>query len=106
MNSIIMPFSLAVTMLLFVLPLPAQQLQPVRVALSTPTPHMAPLWVAKGKEFFDKYGLDVQLILVNSGSLVAQMFAAGLKAEEIVDPSWLKKLDSEGFFDKVYGGKF
>ena len=77
MNSIFIPFALAVTMLLFALPLPAQQLQRVRVALSTPTPHMAPLWVAKDKKFFDKHGLDVQLILVNSGSLVAQMFAAG-----------------------------
>jgi ABC-type nitrate/sulfonate/bicarbonate transport system substrate-binding protein len=55
----------------------AQPLQRVRVALSTPTPHMAPLWVAKDRRFFDKHGLDVQLILVNSGSLVAQMFAAG-----------------------------
>ena len=31
--------------------------------------------------------------------------AAAIKAEEIVDSSWLKKLDSEGFFEKVYGGK-
>jgi ABC-type nitrate/sulfonate/bicarbonate transport system substrate-binding protein len=59
------------------LPAQAQQLQRVRVALSTPTPHMAPLWVAKDKKFFERHGLDVQLILVNSGSLVAQMFAAG-----------------------------
>jgi ABC-type nitrate/sulfonate/bicarbonate transport system substrate-binding protein len=58
-------------------PAHAQKLQQLRVALSTPTPHMAPLYVAKDKKFFDKYGLDVQLILVNSGSLVAQMFAAG-----------------------------
>jgi len=57
--------------------LDAQQLQRVRLALSTPTPHMAPLWVAKDRRFFEKHGLDVQLILVNSGSLVAQMFAAG-----------------------------
>jgi ABC-type nitrate/sulfonate/bicarbonate transport system substrate-binding protein len=55
----------------------AQKLQQVRVALSTPTPHMAPLFVAKDKRLYDKYGLDVQLILVNSGSLVAQMFQAG-----------------------------
>ena len=55
----------------------AQKLQQLRVALSTPTPHMAPLWVAKDVKFFEKYGLEVQLILVNSGSLVAQMFAAG-----------------------------
>jgi ABC-type nitrate/sulfonate/bicarbonate transport system substrate-binding protein len=58
-------------------PARAQKLQQVRVALSTPTPHMAPLYVAKDKRFYEKYGLDVQLILVNSGSLVAQMFQAG-----------------------------
>ena len=57
--------------------LDAQKLQQVHVALSTPTPHMAPLFVAKDKRFYEKYGLDVQLILVNSGSLVAQMFQAG-----------------------------
>lgn len=38
---------------------------------------MAPLWVAKDKKFFDKHGLDVQLILVSGGSLVAQMLASG-----------------------------
>ncbi len=58
-------------------PVQAQKLQQVRVALSTPTPHMAPLYIAKDKRFYEKYGLDVQLILVNSGSLVAQMFQAG-----------------------------
>jgi ABC-type nitrate/sulfonate/bicarbonate transport system substrate-binding protein len=30
---------------------------------------------------------------------------ASIKAEDIVDPSWLKKLDAEGFFDKVYKGR-
>ena len=55
----------------------AQKLPQVRIALSTPTPHMAPLYVARDKKFYEKYGLDVQLLLVNSGSLVAQMFAAG-----------------------------
>ncbi len=40
-------------------------------------PHMAPLWVAKDKKFFDQHGLDVQLILVSGGSLVAQMLASG-----------------------------
>jgi NitT/TauT family transport system substrate-binding protein len=55
----------------------AQKLQRVRVALSTPTPHMAPLWVAKDRKFFDNHGLDVQMILVSGGSLVAQMLASG-----------------------------
>src|SRR5438094_9074379 len=31
--------------------------------------------------------------------------AANIKAEEIVDTSWLKKLDGEGFYEKEYGGK-
>jgi NitT/TauT family transport system substrate-binding protein len=55
----------------------AQKLPRVRVALSTPTPHMAPLYVGKDRNIYEKHGVDVQLILVNSGSLVAQMFQAG-----------------------------
>ena len=31
--------------------------------------------------------------------------AAAVKVEEIVDNSWLKKLDDEKFFDRVYGAK-
>lgn len=58
-------------------PAHAQKLQRVRVALSTPTPHMAPLWVAKDKKFFEKYSLDVQMILVSGGTLVAQMLISG-----------------------------
>src|SRR5690348_6550514 len=60
----------------------AQKLPQVRIALSTPTPHMAPLYVGRNKKFYEKYGLDVQLLLVNSGSLVAQMFAAGEAADD------------------------
>ena len=30
---------------------------------------------------------------------------ASVKAEKIIDSSWLKKLDDEGFFEKVYSGK-
>jgi len=51
--------------------------QQLRVAVSTATPHNTPLWVAKDKKIFDKYGLDVQLIFVGGGALVAQMLAAG-----------------------------
>ena len=49
----------------------------LKIAFSTATPHNTPLWVAKDKKIFDKYGLDVQLIFVSGGSLVAQMLAAG-----------------------------
>ena len=52
-------------------------LQRVRIAVSTATPHNTPLWVAKDKKLFDKHGLDVQMIFVGGGQLVAQMLAAG-----------------------------
>src|SRR5512147_1718325 len=51
--------------------------QQLRLAVSTATPHNTPLWVAKDKRIFDKYGLDVQTIFVMGGSLVSQMLAAG-----------------------------
>jgi NitT/TauT family transport system substrate-binding protein len=51
--------------------------QQLRLAVSTATPHNTPLWVAKDKKIFDKYGLDVQLIFVMGGALVSQMLAAG-----------------------------
>ena len=55
----------------------SSKLQRLRVAVSTATPHNTPLWVAKDKQIFDKYGLDVQTIFVMGGSLVSQMLAAG-----------------------------
>lgn len=73
-----------------------QKLEVVRIALSTPTPHMAPLWVGRDKKFFEKYGLDVQLILVNSGSLVAQMFAAGELQMSANAPASLVSLAASG----------
>lgn len=48
----------------------------LKVAVSTATPHNTPLWVAKDKKLFEKYGVDVQLIFVMGGSLVSQMLAA------------------------------
>lgn len=57
----------------------AQSIRPqqIRIAVSTATPHNTPLWVAKDKKIFEKYGLDVQLIFVGGGALVASMLAAG-----------------------------
>jgi ABC-type nitrate/sulfonate/bicarbonate transport system substrate-binding protein len=77
-------------------PAQAQKLQQVRIALSTPTPHMAPLYVGKDRKFYEKYGLDVQLILVNSGSLVAQMFASGELQMTANAPASLVSLAASG----------
>jgi NitT/TauT family transport system substrate-binding protein len=51
--------------------------QQLKVAVSTATPHNTPLWVARDKRIFEKYGVDVQLIFVMGGALVSQMLAAG-----------------------------
>src|SRR5262245_9290949 len=53
------------------------KLPQLRLAVSTATPHNTPLWVAKDKKIFDKYGVDVQTIFVMGGALVSQMLAAG-----------------------------
>ena len=55
----------------------AQSARPLKLAVSTATPHNTPLWVARDKKIFDKYGIDVQLIFVMGGALVSQMLAAG-----------------------------
>jgi len=31
--------------------------------------------------------------------------AAAVKVDDLIDTSWLKKLEGEGFFEKVYGAK-
>jgi NitT/TauT family transport system substrate-binding protein len=49
----------------------------LKLAVSTATPHNTPLWVAKDKKIFEKYGVDVQMIFVMGGALVSQMLAAG-----------------------------
>jgi len=53
------------------------KLQQIKIAVSTATPHNTPLWVAKDKKIFDKYGIDAQTIFVMGGALVSQMLAAG-----------------------------
>jgi NitT/TauT family transport system substrate-binding protein len=54
-----------------------QKLQQLKLAFSTNTPHNTPLWVAKDRKIFEKYGLDVQMLFVMGGSLATQMLAAG-----------------------------
>jgi NitT/TauT family transport system substrate-binding protein len=58
-------------------PAQSSRLPQLKLAVSTATPHNTPLWVAKDKKIFDKYGVDVQMIFVMGGALVSQMLAAG-----------------------------
>ena len=52
-------------------------LQKVNVAFSSISGNMAPLWVTQDKGFFRKNGLDVQVILIESGTTTAQALVAG-----------------------------
>jgi len=52
-------------------------LQKINVAFSSISGNMAPLWVTYEKGFFRKYGLDVQVILIESGTTTAQALVAG-----------------------------
>ena len=51
--------------------------QKINVAFSSISGNMAPLWVTLDKGFFRKYGLDVQMILIESGTTTAQALVAG-----------------------------
>lgn len=52
-------------------------LQKINVAFSSISGNMAPLWVTLDKGFFKKYGIDVQMILIESGTTTAQSLVAG-----------------------------
>ena len=51
----------------------------VLIAYPSPTPRVAPLWIAQDLDFFGKYGLTAQLVLVRNN----QMLTAGLAAGDI-----------------------
>ena len=55
----------------------AAPLQKIMVAYSSISGNNAPLWVTQEKGFFKKYGLDVQSVLIESGSTSAQSLIAG-----------------------------
>ena len=51
--------------------------QKINVAYSSISGNIAPLWVTQDKGFFRKYGIDVQSILIESGTTTAQALVAG-----------------------------
>jgi NitT/TauT family transport system substrate-binding protein len=54
---------------------------PTRIVIGypSPTPRVAPLWIAQDLDFFGKYGLTAQIVLVRNN----QMLTAGLAAGDI-----------------------
>jgi NitT/TauT family transport system substrate-binding protein len=51
----------------------------VVIGYPSPTPRVAPLWIAQDLDFFGKYGLTAQLVLVRNN----QMLTAGIAAGDI-----------------------
>jgi NitT/TauT family transport system substrate-binding protein len=52
-------------------------LQKINVAYSSISGNIAPLWVTQDKGFFRKHGLEVQAVLIESGTTTAQALVAG-----------------------------
>ena len=52
--------------------LPERPLEKLTIAFSSVSANMAPLWITKERGFFRKYGLDVQLVFIESGSTTVQ----------------------------------
>ena len=52
-------------------------LQKINVAYSSISGNVSPLWVTQDRGFFRKYGLEVQAILIESGTTTAQALVAG-----------------------------
>jgi ABC-type nitrate/sulfonate/bicarbonate transport system substrate-binding protein len=52
---------------------------PTRVAIAypSPNPRVAPLWLAQDLDFFGKYGLRAQIVLVRNNQMLTAGFAAG-----------------------------
>lgn len=52
--------------------IPERPLEKLTIAFSSVSANMAPLWITKERGFFRKYGLDVQLVFIESGSTTVQ----------------------------------
>jgi len=55
---------------------PGQPLEKIRIAYSSLSGNMAPLWVTQEAGFFRKYGLDVELVFIASGTTTAQALSS------------------------------
>src|SRR4029434_3752813 len=49
----------------------------VVIAYTSPTPRVAPLWLAQDLDFFGKYNLAAQIVLVRNNHMLAAGLAAG-----------------------------
>ena len=66
-----------VVTLVFLLSAPSSRAEQVRIAYSAISGAMGPLWMAHDLGFFNRHGLDVQLLYIGGGSVVMQALLGG-----------------------------
>jgi ABC-type nitrate/sulfonate/bicarbonate transport system substrate-binding protein len=71
---------------------------PARIAYSSISAAMLPLFVAKDKKLFDKYGVDVELTYIRGVAIEGSI--AGANAANFVDASLAQELEREGVLQK------
>jgi ABC-type nitrate/sulfonate/bicarbonate transport system substrate-binding protein len=65
----------------------SQSLRKISIAYSGISPGQSPLWVAQEAGFFRKYGLDVQMVFIESGSRTVQTLISGdVTAAQVAGP--------------------
>src|SRR5713226_4049582 len=55
----------------------APALVPMRFGLNTPTPELAPVWVAREEGLFARYGIDVELVTIPGADLIVASLLSG-----------------------------
>jgi NitT/TauT family transport system substrate-binding protein len=63
--------------LVIALTVPSSAQERIRLSYSALSPSTAFLWIPKEKGFFKKYGLEVEILLIESGTLTSQALASG-----------------------------
>src|SRR5262245_34207887 len=76
----------------------------VVIGYPSPTPRVAPLWIAQDLDFFGKYGLTAQLVLVRNNQMLTAGIAAGDIAVGYTGGTTVRGRGGAGVEFKVVGG--
>jgi NitT/TauT family transport system substrate-binding protein len=70
-------FAILSSALVIALTVPSSAQERIRLSYSALSPSTAFLWIPKEKGFFKKHGLEVEILLIESGTLTSQALASG-----------------------------
>jgi len=83
----------------------APALVPMRFGLNTPTPELAPVWVAREEGLFARYGIDVELVTIPGADLIVASLLSGDLPLSILGATALVN-SALGGSDLAYVGSF